>query len=37
MFAELFYHSRIMYKELQELELVKDFFKVKLQAMKQKM
>jgi len=29
-FAELFYFSKVLYKEAKELELVKDFFKVRV-------
>lgn len=33
-FAELFYYSRQLYKEVLELELLKDFFKVRVQFLK---
>jgi hypothetical protein len=33
-FAELFFHSRLLYRELEELELILSFFKVKIQFMK---
>lgn len=35
-FSELFYHSRLLYNEVLELELLKDFFKVRVQFLKQK-
>ena len=34
-FAELFFHSRLLYQECKDLEILKDFFKTRLAFLKQ--
>jgi hypothetical protein len=33
-YAELFFHGRILYKECKDLELLKDYFKIKVSYLK---
>lgn len=35
-YAELFFHGRILFKECKDLELLKDYFKMRVQFLKQK-
>lgn len=36
-YSELFYHSRILYKESKDLETLKDFFRIRVSYLKQKL
>ncbi|CDW77003.1 UNKNOWN [Stylonychia lemnae] len=36
-YSELFYHGRILYRECKDLELLKDYFKMRLSYLKQKL
>eukprot|EP00347_Sterkiella_histriomuscorum_P015980 403354962 len=36
-YAELFYHSRVLYREAKDLEILKDFFKMRISYLMQKL